>query len=259
MARAMLWAISLVASSIGAASLGSGCSEDDDADPVATGGSAMGGRSAGGSPAVTGGRAPTGGAMTGGNPSGGAAGEAPGGTGSCEAGCGPGGAGAGGAAGSAGSAGNGGGSCKTVLHDGKLWRLETLEEFCQAERCPDSLEQATSPDPQCTEVESDWSQIRSVGCGYTWVSVGTLWSRSLYFDEEGTLVAGTYADDIIEDDPCVDADYVAGEIPEECADVVVCDLCTDSAAASNPPACYPSGGGAGGGSGGEAGSGGTEG
>jgi hypothetical protein len=194
--------------------------------------------------------------MTGGNPSGGAAGEASGGMSSCDAGCGPGGAGAGGAAG---SAGNGGGSCKTVLHDGKLWRHETLEEFCQDDRCPDSIEQAASPDPRCTEAESDWSQTRSVGCGYTWVSVGTLWNQDFYFDEEGTLVAGTYSDDIIEDDPCVDADYVAGEIPEECADVVVCDLCTDSAEA-DPPACHPSEGSAGGGGGGgEAGIGGSEG
>ena len=191
--------------------------------------------------------------MAGGNPSGGAAGEATGGTVSCEAGCGPGGAGAGGAAG---SGGNGGGSCETVLHDGKLWRHETLEEFCQSDPCPDSIEQAEIPDPRCTEVESDWSQTRSVGCGYTSVSVGTLWSRRFYFDEEGTLVAGTYADDIVEDDPCVDADYVAGEIREECESVVDCDLCTDSAEANSPPACYPSGGGAGGGI---AGSGGTEG
>jgi hypothetical protein len=142
-----------------------------------------------------------------------------------------------GAGGVAGSGGDGTSTCKQVLHNGSWIREESLEEFCKGDNCPESLEDAVTPDPRCTDVESDWQQTRSVGCGYTVVEIGTLWVRRFYFNEEGTLVGGLYGDDVIEDDPCADADFVAGDVPDDCGREVVCDLCTESTNVNGPPAC----------------------
>ena len=184
----------------------------------AVGGSVTGGRAGGGaagagiggtSAAGSGGRRPRGG--TGGRPEGGTGG------------------------------GGAGGTCDEDVTDG-LIQL-TLEEYCQDNDCPETLEQARASVRDCRAYQ--YSE-ETTGCGYTVVRFyGEEWGYGYAFDE-GALVGAYWFDDIIEP-PCDTHGVDGGVFPPACPGADSCRICDqEDGSGGAGPFCDFGGGGEGG-------------